>query len=141
VKGVHDTTPEKVPHGFSSVEQFEQAGRELKSALAEAGIKYSEIGVRGSSVTGISSKGGEFRVSAEGGLPASDVDTYINLSNDIGINPSKNIPGFIHPDKLLKRYPALQQWSDKWSTIMGREITPGAFLPGTFTDRNTITFK
>ena len=134
------TIQRSIPRGFSSAEQFQQVGDELAVALNESGIVYSRIGVRGSSVTGTSSKGTPFRYSAENGLSPSDIDVFIELSSDIGVNASKNIPGFIHPGKLFKRFPALQKWSNKWTKELGREITPGAFEPGTFTDINTISF-
>ncbi|MFY0256535.1 RHS repeat-associated core domain-containing protein, partial [Chitinophaga sp. 30R24] len=129
-----------IPRGFTSSEQFAQAGSELRGALEEAGISYSNVGVRGSAVTNMSSKGGAFRETALGNLKASDIDVFINLSEDIGLNASKNINGFIHPAKLLRQYPTLLEWSEKWTKILGREITPGAFKPGTFNDTNVINF-
>lgn len=129
-----------IPKGFSSYEQFATAGTELKIALEKAGLSYSSIGVRGSAVTNISSKGGAFRETALGGLKASDVDVFIELSKDIPIKASNNIPGFIHPAKLFQRFPSLMQWSQKWTKVLGREITPGAFKPGTFNDANIIKF-
>jgi hypothetical protein len=30
--------------------------------------------------------------------------------------------------------------SQKWSNVLGRPITPGAFKPGTFADKNVIRF-
>jgi hypothetical protein len=69
------------------------------------------------------------------------VDVFIELKEDIDLTDSKSIPGFIHPDKLAKRYPALKQWSKKWTQKLGREITPGAFKPDTFTDKDIIPFK
>ena len=93
--------------------------------------------MRGSSVTGVSSKGGGFRV---GGSKPSDIDVFIEFADDIGLSTSKNIPGFIHPDKLMKKYPELKAWSDKWSKILGREITPGGFKPGTFNDPDILGF-
>jgi len=126
-----------IPRGFSNAKQFTQAGDELAMALKESGLGYNQIGVRGSSVTGVSSKGGGFRV---GGSNPSDIDVFIEFSGNVGLNSSKNIPGFIHPGKLMNKYPALRQWSQKWSKILGREITPGGFQPGTTTDPNVIKF-
>jgi hypothetical protein len=85
----------------------------LKTALKESGLEYKAIGVRGSSVTGLSSKGGSFRLTSQNSLKASDVDTFIDLSKQVDLTSSKSISGFIHPDKLLKRYPALKEWSRK----------------------------
>ena len=55
--------PGKVPFGFPDAETFARAEEELKTALKESGLDYKAIGVRGSSVTGLSSNG------AVSGLP------------------------------------------------------------------------
>ncbi|WP_046243446.1 hypothetical protein [Hymenobacter terrenus] len=145
VKGIHvqkfSDLVAKVPFGFPNSEEFVQAGEDLKAALKESSLAYKSIGVRGSSVTGLSSKGGSFRTKAQNGLNPSDVDVFIELSDDIDLTDSKSIPGFIHPDKIAKRYPALKQWSKKWTQKLGREISPGVFKPRTFTDKDVIFFK
>ena len=126
-----------IPKGFNNVDEFVQAGDELIDALKASKLDFSKIGVRGSSVTGVSSKGGGFRT---GGTNPSDIDAFIEFSSDIGLNASKNIPGFIHPNKLMKKYPALKAWAQKWSKILGREITPGGFKPGSMTDKSVINW-
>ena len=132
--------PNGVPRGFVDAKQFIKAGDELEKALKNSGLKFKSIGVRGSSVTNTSSKGGEFRFVPENGLKASDIDVFIEFADDIPLTGSQNIPGFIHPNKLLKKYPELKAWSDNWSKILGREITPGGFKPGTFTDTEVVKF-
>jgi len=123
------TSVSTLPKGFSSIAQFKQAGLELKEALEASGLKYSEIGVGGSSVTNISNKGGSFRTLAENGLPPSDIDVFVKLSEESSLSVSKNIPGFIHPDKLAKKYPALGEWSQKWTKQLGRDISVGGYQP------------
>ena len=132
--GLAGKAAEKLPRGFTSSEQFSQAGRELSDALKKSGIEVSQTGVRGSSVTGVSSKGGAFREVPTDNLKASDIDAFVELISPMNVRTSSKIPGFIHPDKLMKRYPALQEWSEKWTKLLGREITPAGFQPGTFTD-------
>ncbi len=132
--------PNSVPRGFTDTKQFAQAGDELVIALKESGLGFKNIGVRGSSVTNSSSKGGSFRFESQNGMKLSDVDVFIEFANDVAINSSKNIPGFIHPNKLFKQYPALKIWSDNWSKTLGREITPGGFKPGTFIDTDVVKF-
>jgi len=129
-----------IPLGFKNAEQFVQAGNELKFALAESGIEFKNVGVRGSAVTRVSSKGGGFRFERARGLPKSDIDVFVDLFEDLPLNGSKKIPGFIHPEKMAKRFPALEQWSAKWSEILNRDISVGAFKPGTFRDNNVINF-
>lgn len=131
-----------VPRGFSNGRQVLQCTSELKQALSSSGLDVKSIYVRGSSATGVSSKGGSFRIEAQNGLKPSDIDVAIELNKPIeNITTSKNQPGFIHPNKMMKNYPELQAWSEKWSDILGRDITPGGWQPGTFNDPNTIKLK
>ncbi|MES1159419.1 MAG: RHS repeat-associated core domain-containing protein, partial [Bacteroidota bacterium] len=88
-----------VPRGFRNAEQFTQVGKELTEALEKSGIKYEQVGITGSAVTGISSKGGGFRPEAVNGLSASDIDAFVILSEDIPISGGAKRPEFIHPDK------------------------------------------
>jgi hypothetical protein len=125
-----------VPLGFESAEQFAQATQELQQALRASGIDDATVGVRGSSVTGNSPlKGTEFG-------PQSDIDFFVEsgkLTQDY--RTSKNIPGFVHPKKLMADYPALQAWASKWSSVLGREVSPGGFVPGTVPSQPAIVAK
>jgi len=124
------------PMGFEGQKQFLQATKELQEAMKESGINSASVGVRGSSVTGKSIiKGTEFG-------PKSDVDMYIESSSFVGkFKPSPNIPGFIHPNKLMATYPLLRKWSLRWAKILHREVTPGGFMPGSVPNQPTIVVK
>ncbi len=123
-----------IPRGFKSAAQFKKVGQELAIALEKSGIKFEEIGVQGSSVTGKSYRTGEpFRW---GGKKPSDIDAFVLLKEDIPIKGGDKRPDFIHPDKLLKKYPALKEWSDKWTKILNRDITPAAIKP-----KNKLNFN
>ncbi|WP_242628949.1 LysM peptidoglycan-binding domain-containing protein [Xanthomonas oryzae] len=125
-----------VPLGFSPSEQFIAAAQQLQDALVQSGVTDATVGVRGSSVTGSSSiKGTQFG-------PQSDIDFYVE-SHQLtdGYSTSKNIPGFVHPRKILPDYPLLQDWSTKWTGILGRDVTPGAFVPGTLPVVPSIVVK
>jgi uncharacterized Zn-binding protein involved in type VI secretion len=114
-----------VPHGFADNRQFLSAARDLLAALEESGVSDATVGVRGSSVTGFSAQKGTLFG------PQSDIDFFVEsgqLTN--GYTTSKNIPGFVHPQKILPDFPSLQTWAERWSKILGREVTPGAFKPG-----------
>ncbi|MGA3187432.1 MAG: DUF6861 domain-containing protein [Bryobacteraceae bacterium] len=125
-----------VPLGFKSEAQFAQATAELQSALKASGINDAVVGVRGSSVTGGSlMKGTTFG-------PQSDIDFFVESAKlTEGYTPSKSIPGFVNPNKILPDYPLLQDWSAKWTGILGREITPGGFAPGTLPAQPAILVK
>lgn len=113
-----------------------EAAQELQSALKASGINDAVVGVRGSSVTGYSlTKGTQFSLT-------SDIDFFVEstqLTN--AYNASKNIPGFVHPGKILPDYPALQNWANQWTKTLGRDVTPGAFKPGTLPNQPAILVK
>jgi hypothetical protein len=94
------------------------------------------VGARGSSVTGVSlTKGTQFG-------PQSDIDFYIESQQlTDGYTTSKNIPGFVHPGKILPDYPLLQDWSTTWTNMLGRDVTPGAFVPGTLPSQPSIVVR
>lgn len=113
------------PLGFKNKAQYDQMMAELKEALDADGIKYQTVGVRGSSVTGKSvTKGTQFG-------RQSDIDVFFILApgeaDRLGVRESEEIPGFIHPDKIMRDAKALAAWSDKWHGTLGRKVTPGAF--------------
>ena len=126
----------KVPLGFEPPSLFRQAADELQQALKASGIDDATVGVRGSSVTGESlTKGTKFG-------PQSDIDFFVESAKlTEGYKPSNNIPGFVHPKKILPDYPLLEQWANKWSDLLGREVTPGAFQPGTLPTQPAILAK
>ena len=132
VNGAVVATTKNFPYGFKDAAQYQKAMKELEEALAKSGIDDANIGTRGSAVSGESSKGGPFRVEAKPPLPPSDIDVFIESRKlTEGMKTSANIPGFLHPERVMDKFPALRDWSDRWSSILGREITPGGFRPGT----------
>ena len=126
----------KVPLGFKNKSQFLSAAGDLQSALKASGVDDAVVGVRGSSVTGQSlTKDTPFG-------PQSDIDFFVESSKlTEGYKTSKNIPGFVHPNKILPDYPLLEKWAEEWSQIIGREITPGAFQPGMLPNQPSILVK
>nr|WP_039935269.1 TIGR04388 family protein [Leptospira inadai] len=125
----------EIPRGFSSPEQYSKAMSELNGIMKSKGITDYRIGVSGSSVTGESFKSGKpFG-------PHSDIDVFIE-SNTLtkGIGTSKNIPGFVHPNNLQELHPELNAWSNKWQSILGREVSVGGFQTGKLPDRPVIFF-
>jgi hypothetical protein len=114
------------PRGFASADQFGQAVTDLKNALASGGIQDATVGVRGSSVTGFN-----YRTGAPFG-PRSDIDFFIE-SGDLtqGLKTSRNIPGFVYPNDILKRCEPIADWSKTWSRTLNRKVSVGGFQPGT----------
>lgn len=125
-----------VPLGFNPETQFTAAAQDLLDVLTQSGITDATIGVRGSSVTGFSlTKGTVFG-------PQSDIDFFIESRQlTDGYTTSKNIPGFVHPNKILTDYPLLRDWSTNWTSTLGRDVTPGVFLPGKLPIQPSIVVK
>ena len=89
---------------------------ELRAALQSIGVQDARIGVRGSSVTGESSKGGSFRWL---GSDPSDVDFFIESQTlTEGLRTSNNIEGFVHPDRVMEAHPPLKEWSVRWNDML-----------------------
>ncbi|MFT3898567.1 MAG: hypothetical protein QM719_12910 [Thermomonas sp.] len=133
-----NTTPingatRSVPLGFESEAHFMTAADELQNALRASGIDDAVIGVRGSSVTGQSWRtGNPFS-------EKSDIDFFVESSQlTDGYLTSPNIPGFVNPKPILRDYPLLRDWSNKWQIDLGRKITPGGFVPGTVPNNPAI---
>lgn len=103
---------------------------ELQQALRESGISDAQVGVRGSAVTGQSSKGGPFREQATRDMAASDVDVFVHSRQLAEKLPpdSRKIPGMIKPDTIMEEMPAVSAWADKWSKTLGREVSPAGFV-------------
>jgi hypothetical protein len=111
------------PLGFKDQKQFFQAAHELNAALKESGITDATLGVRGSSVTGYSDyKGTLFH-------PDSDVDFFFESAQLANLNAFKGMD-FVKPKELFQDFPLLQKWSEHWTAILGRPISPAAFAPG-----------
>jgi len=128
--------PRSVPLGFQSESHFLNAADELYSALRASGIDDAVIGVRGSSVTGQS-----WRTGKPFGAK-SDIDFFIESSRlTDGYLTSPNIPGFVNPKPILRDYPLLRDWSNKWQIDLGRKITPGGFVPGTVPSQPAILIR
>jgi hypothetical protein len=122
-----------VPLGFQEEQQFMSAVVELHAALRASGISDATIGVRGSSVTGVSlTKGTSFHLD-------SDIDFFVESGQlTEGFSTSRNIPGFVHPGKFLSDYPLLQEWATTWGNTIGRRIILGAFTPGALPSQPAI---
>ncbi len=125
------------PRGFKNQAQFDQAMAELRAALRNSGVTDGVVGVRGSSVTGISSNSNSPRYGRLFGL-GSDVDAFVISAQLSTIYGGER---FVHPDDLLRDYPALEAWVDKWTRELGRDISPAVWKPGTLPKTPAIIHK
>lgn len=122
------------PNGFKDQSQFEQAATELLTALRNSGINDGLVGVRGSSITGVSSNPNSPSFGRPFG-PRSDIDFFVQSSQ---ITERFGGKRFIHPDELIDALPALEAWSKKWTQELGRKITPAAWQPGSLPNTPSI---
>lgn len=139
---IHRVFPARFyPAGFRSQEQFDQAVAELRAALLKSGITDGTIGVRGSSVTGISSNpNGEHYGRLWG--PESDIDFYVESEQlTRGMKTSSQIPGMVHPTAVMRKHPELRAWAQKWSAELGRKISPAGYVPGTVPNTPNVSSK
>lgn len=116
--------------GFRNAGELIERVGNLRNRLIKTGFDDIQIGLRGSSVTGISSKGGEFRWLAQsGGLKASDVDFFFTspkLERKLDSLKALFKPdGRLDPDVLKKHAPhvaeALEAFSEQTTQQLGRK--------------------
>jgi RHS repeat-associated protein len=112
------------PLGFKNAEQFAQARAELAEAVSESGFLDASVGVRGSSITGLSRSGLPFGA-------GSDIDFFFESRQlPLVLRASTNIGSFFHPRIIGAIYPAIGSWGQRWSGILGRKVSAGAFWSG-----------
>ena len=118
------------PLGFKDKAEFDQAMGELKSALEQEGVKFSAIGVRGSSVTVNSNnpkkKGSYFDKRGKG---KSDIDVFFVTTDRLKSAPSKK--GIFYDKDVAEQYPAISAWNQKWSAKLkpARKVAVAGFRP------------
>jgi large repetitive protein len=96
------------------------------------------VGVRGSSVTGV---GGNPKSPTFGEPfgPNSDIDMFVVSGKAAG--QFKNQPIFVHPDKVIDAFPDVAKWSQTWSDILGRPVSPAIWKPGALPPTPAILVK
>jgi hypothetical protein len=147
VAKLREVTSRGFPNGFKDKNQFKQAMTELKSQLGKCGFDDAQVGVRGSAVTGMSSKGGPFRDRGQR-LPSgehagpSDVDVYFESAKiSKRFKRSTKIPGMVSDKKIRRACQAAAEWSGKWSEKLGRNVAPAGFDPGKVPPKGRLPFK
>lgn len=111
--------------GFRNAgEVIERVGN-LRNRLARLGVGDARIGIRGSSITGVSSKGGGWRHLA-GELKASDVDFFFtspSLEARIArLDPSAFVGGRVRPETLRRLVPDIADELDAFARQTTRQI-------------------
>ena len=131
--------PREIPLGFRDRAQFLAAVNELDEALKLSGIDDAPtIGVRGSSITGVSFKTG--RRFHNG----SDLDFFVESSKwPSSFRTSDTIDGMISDKLILAKYPRIEEWSDKWSAILNRRkpLMPAGFRTGKIPDHPAVILE
>ncbi|WP_431689186.1 RHS repeat-associated core domain-containing protein [Hahella sp. NBU794] len=112
----------KKVRGFRNAGELMERSGYLKNKLALLGIDDVEIGIRGSAVTGVSSKGGAYRVD-RGELKASDVDFFFT-SDKLQRRYARYFTddGRLKPDKMEELDPVLQEVLDEFSETTSNQL-------------------
>jgi hypothetical protein len=135
--------------GFRNTGEVVERAGNLRNRLIKLGFDDVEIGIRGSAVTGLSSKGDGFRwTETAGGLKPSDVDFFFvsrTLEDKVSRLGGNFVSGRLKPETLAQFFPeisdALQEFSEQTTVQIGRksdatllqESLVGSLEPGTFT--------
>jgi hypothetical protein len=88
-------------------------------------VEDAKVGVRGSSVTGRKWNKPNIKFN-----DYSDIDFFVE-STTLAIGHRRNDYSMVHPDQAMASYPALAEWSQKWTQALGgRKISPAIFPNG-----------
>jgi RHS repeat-associated protein len=132
----------KEVRGFSNAGEIQERLGNLKNRLRALGINDATVGIRGSSVTNISSKGGGFRQNCEIGKP-SDVDFYVSSPTlDRMLKEEFGPDGLIKPREVksanAELHKVFQDFGTQTSGQLGRGASVGILrsdtagkIPGT----------
>lgn len=127
-----DMFAKKVPLGFKSEEQFQQFQSEFGTALKESGLDDAQVGMKGTSTTFYSenvwdpAKPLGYHWDSN---PAQPADYDLNITSDkmldkmaeADISPNPKTGAFKTRD-LKAQFPALDDFSSKWTTELGRDV-------------------
>lgn len=112
--------------GFNNAGELIERVGNLRNRIKKTGIDDVVIGLRGSSVTGISSKGGEFRWLNTAGGKASDVDFFFTskkLQQKLEKRGVRFKPdGRLDPAELAKHEPELAKQLDAFAEATGGQL-------------------
>lgn len=135
--------------GFKNAGEIIERVGNLRNRLIKLGLDDVEIAIRGSSVTGLSSKGDLFRWTEKtGGLKPSDVDFFFispKLEEKVKKLGGNFVSGRLKPETLKQLFPeianTLTEFSQKTTTQIGRKadasllqknilnsLEPGSFI-------------
>jgi RHS repeat-associated protein len=119
----------ELPLGFDSTEQFNQFKAELDASLNDADLQDAEVGMKGTATTFYSENPGKPLGHYWDADPSNPGDYDLNLSShemstqmeEAGISPSEKY-GVYKTRDINATYPSLDEFQQKWSEILGRDV-------------------
>jgi hypothetical protein len=119
----------QAPLGFENPEQFQTFKQELSQALQKDGLNDAEVGMKGTATTFYSENPSKPVGHFWDADPNHPGDYDLNLSSDkmaqqmgnAGIDPSPKYGVFRTAD-INSQFPAVSDFSAKWSGILGRDV-------------------
>ena len=119
----------EAPLGFESPQQFQSFKQELSQALLQDGLDDAQVGMKGTATTFYSENPGKPVGHFWDADPTHPGDYDINLSSDkmaqqmdkAGIDVSPKY-GIFRTADMNSQFPAVSDFSAKWSGILGRDV-------------------
>ena len=100
------------------MQQCKECMTDFRRALTESGYPEAQIGVSGSSITGHSYRPPHYSFDKNPRGKLSDIDVFF---------VSDKVKHRITAEIWVESNSALKIWSEEWTKILGREITPMGF--------------
>jgi hypothetical protein len=137
----------EAPLGFDSPGQFLTFKQELLQALQKDGLDDAEVGMKGTATTFYSENPGKPLGHFWDADPTHPGDYDLNLSSDqmaqqmgdAGIDPSPKY-GVFRTSDVNSQFPALSDFSAKWSETLGRDVNVVGYPADTVPARDPTEF-
>jgi hypothetical protein len=113
------------PNGFASAAQFQQALTELLAAARNSGLSDAQVGIRGSSLTGVGFKKGVRDILELRTVP-NDFDFFIESEIMFSkVSAASLLEGQIEGRILMQKYPEMRRWATTWCKALNRSLIEG----------------
>jgi putative peptidoglycan binding protein len=137
----------KAPLGFKSPEQFDAFQNDLSEALRQDGLDDAQVGMKGTATTFYSENPGKPPGHFWDADPTHPGDYDLNLASDkmaqqmqqqgVQVSPTY---GIYKTRDINSQFPAVSDFSAKWSGILGRDVNVVGYPADTVPVRDTTEF-
>jgi hypothetical protein len=138
---------QEAPLGFESPQQFQSFKQELTQALRQDGLDDAQVGMKGTATTFYSENPKKPVGHFWDADPSHPGDYDLNLSStkmaqqmqEAGINVNPKY-GVYRTADINSQFPAVSDFSAKWSTILERDVNVVGYSAGTLPARDATEF-